>query len=53
MYSIPCTVSLYPLLHRSRWSQDQLQKNEDPARWTQLPAESSYNDKRIYSRNLQ
>ena len=23
-----CTVSLYPLLHRSRWSQDQLQKTE-------------------------
>ena len=28
-------------------------KNEDPARWTQFSAESSYNDKRIYSQNLQ
>ena len=35
------------------WSQDKLQKNEDPTRWTQFSAESSYNDKRIYSRNLQ
>ena len=35
------------------WSQDRLQKNEDPARWTQFSAESSYNDKRIYSQNLQ
>ena len=28
-------------------------KKEDPARWTQFSAESSYNDKRIYSQNLQ
>ena len=31
----------------------QLQKNEDPTRWTQFSAESSYNDKQIYSRSLQ
>ena len=28
-------------------------KNEDPSRWTQFSAETSYNDKRIYSQNLQ
>ena len=28
-------------------------QNEDPTRWTQVSAESSYNDKRMYSRNLQ
>ena len=28
-------------------------KNEDHARWPQFSAEFSYNDKRIYSRNLQ
>ena len=36
-----------------RWSQDQHKPNDDTACWTQFSAESRYNDKRIYSRNLQ
>ena len=47
---VQVAVAIYGLLYMAIYK---LQKNEDPTRWTQFLAESSYNDKRIYSRNLQ